>query len=149
MDKPLTILYCDVCQGRIEDAKKGYVIWRTSEQMKSYDFKIIHQTKCDRKDYPSSAALEDFLGSEGLAYLLAFLSLGPVKKRIGQKPHCDVKDTDEFVDFFRRVQTPYYEEGRRLFGNPDYLDQNSDNNEVGPYLPDALLKAIAKYGVER
>ena len=149
MDKPLTIWYCDVCQGRIDDLNSGYVIWRTNEQMKSHDFKIIHKMQCDRKDFPASAALRDFLGTDGLTYLLAFLSLGPVKKRLGQKPFCGAQDTDEFVDFFRRVQTPYYEEARRLFGNEDYLDQNSDNNEVGPYLPDALKKAITKYLVKR
>ncbi len=149
MDKPLTIWYCDVCQERIENFKSGYVIWRATDQMKAHDFKIIHQTRCDRKDFPASAALEDFLGADGLSYLLSFLSLGPVKKRLSEKPFFGVKDADEFVDFFRRLQVPYYEEARRLFGNEDYLDQNSDNNEVSPYLPDVPKKTIMEYRTDR
>lgn len=149
MDEPLKTWYCDVCDGRIDDVAKAYVIWRTTEQMEGYDFKIIHKSKCDRKDHPASAALDDFLDTKGAAYLLSFLSLGPVKGLIGQQPHCSVKNTDEFVDFFRRVQTPYYEEARRLFRDSRYLEENYDNNEVGPYRPAVLKRTIERYGRER
>jgi hypothetical protein len=76
-------LVCDVCGDRIA-AKDGYVVWKTTDDLKSSGFKIIHQGRCDRRDYPASAALSDFLGPEGVAQLLAFLSLGPIKRRIGQ-----------------------------------------------------------------
>jgi hypothetical protein len=145
MDQPLTVWYCDVCGDRIA-AKDGYVVWKTTDDLKSSGFKIIHQGRCDRRDYPASAALSDFLGPEGVAQLLAFLSLGPIKRRIGQKPHADAKDMDEFVDFFRRVQTPYYEEARRLFHTQEVLDDYYDSNEVAPYLPDYLESMIKKHG---
>jgi len=149
MDKPLTVWYCDVCGDRIEDSSKGYVIWQTSKDMKGRNFKIIHQGQCDQRDFHSSAALNDFLGIEGLTNLLSFLSLGPIKKQIGQTPHCGIIDFDEFVDFFRRVQTPHYEEARRAFGNHELLEWFSDSNEVGPYLPDRLRDIIGRYGTER
>ena len=149
MDQPLTKWYCDVCGGVIEDVSKGYVIWKSTKQMKSTGFKIIHQTKCDHKDFPSSSALRDFIGIDGLARLLALLSIGPLKEKIGQGSHCDTEDMDEFVDFFRRVQTPFYEEARRRFGNRDLLDDFSDSNEVLPYMQDTLCEIIGKYGTER
>ncbi len=149
MDKPLTVWYCDVCGERIEDSKIGYVIWQTTKEMKAHNFKIIHQSRCDIREFHSSSALEDFLGPKGLAYLLTFLSLGPIKMHIGQTPHCDIIDFDEFGDFFRRVQTPYYEEARRAFGNEDLLDWFADSNQLSPYLPDTLKEIIERYGSTR
>lgn len=149
MDKPLTKWYCDVCGKKIEDAKEGYVIWKTSKELKSHSFKIIHQTKCALKDHHASSSLENFLGENALVYLLSMLSIGPIKKSIGQGSYCDVADIDEFVDFIRRVKTPFYEEARRNFGNPDLLDDYDDANEVLPYLPDQLEKIVEKYGENR
>ena len=47
MDEPLTIWYCDVCGEPIECSEHGYVIWQTTDEMKAYNFKIIHQGRCD------------------------------------------------------------------------------------------------------
>ena len=117
MNKPLTTWYCDVC-GDTTDVQHGYVVWKNGDG-KARDFKIVHKVQCDRdRSYSRSAALEDFLGEVGLSQLLSFLSLGSLKKRLRQGPHCDISDFDEFTDFFRRTQTPYYEEARRHFGNP-------------------------------
>src|SRR5262249_32907976 len=111
MTKPLTSWTCDVCGDVIERVEEGYVVWK-SDGAKAADFKIIHQGKCDheRDDHNASAALADFLGDNGLAYILSFLSAGPVQSALGRRPHCEITDFDEFVDFFRRVQLPYYEE---------------------------------------
>ncbi|MEI7590624.1 MAG: hypothetical protein WCJ49_04870 [Deltaproteobacteria bacterium] len=149
MNQPLTKCYCDVCGKPIEDTKNGYVIWKTTKELKSYDFKIIHQTKCDLKDHPASTALTDFLGEDGLAYLLAKLSIGPIKKQIGQGMHCEAADINEFVDFMRRVQTPFYEEARRHFGKHELLEDYSDSDEVYPYQPEQLEKIAKKYGADR
>ena len=150
MDNPLTKWNCDVCGEKIEDAKEGYVIWKTKE-LKSHSFKIIHKTKCDldKKHYMSSTALENFLGENGLVCLLSKLSIGPIKKHIGEGSHCSAADIDEFVDFIRRVQTLFYEEARCNFGNPDLLEDYSDANEISPYLPDRLEKIVKKYGENR
>ena len=64
---------------------------------------------------------------------------------INQESHCGVNDFDEFVDFIRRVQTPFYEQARRHFSNEDVLDEYCDSNEHLPYLPEELKDIITKY----
>jgi hypothetical protein len=107
-----------------------------------FDFKIVHKTidgarRCD-PGYPASLDLMHFLGTDGLAMLLSWLSIGPIKG--GGRPSIAVTDLDEFVDFVRRVQTPYYEEARPRFGDGKTLDWLSDANEYSPYRPDTLRK---------
>ena len=135
---PLKQWFCDVCGEIIESPEKGYVIYHNDQNHKDHGFKIIHQSRCDLKDHHSSMSLDTFLGSEGLAWLTSMLSIGPIKLRLGQKSGPDVRDMHEFMDFFRRCQTPYYEEARRYFNDEDILDRFSDANEVYPYLPDVL-----------
>ena len=130
---PLKQWYCDVCGDVIECIEDGYVIWKRDDQYREYAFKIIHKVRCDLKDHSCSMALHDFLGEDGLAYVLAFLSLGPVKHSLGQTHH-GVADIDEFVDLVRRVQTPYYEEARTHFDEEQVMESLSDANEVYPYL---------------
>ena len=83
-------------------------------------------------------ALERFLGQDGLTRLLAFLSAEPLINSMGAKSRQRVKDMDEFVDFIRRMQTPYYEEARIHFRDEEVLNVFSGSNEYSPYLPDAL-----------
>ncbi len=144
MDTPLSTWYCDVCRSSITDFKKGYVIWKSADEG-YYGFKIIHQRNCDQKDHTASAALEDFLGARGLSYCMSFLSLGPVILNNGSKGYCKVRDFDEFADFVRRVQVPYYEQARRLFSNNSLLADYSDTNELYPYIPENLQNIIKKY----
>lgn len=146
MDKPLTKWYCDVCGEKIEDIKQGYVIWKSTDDLKYHDYKIIHQSKCDIKAYPASTALKDFIGENGLAYLLSKLSIGPIKEALNRGTYCQITNFDEFVDFMRRVQTPFYEEARRHFRNPDLLEDYYDSNEASPYCPSDLEKIIKNYG---
>ena len=138
MDIPLEHWYCDVCGYVIEKASDGYVIWHTNEEFKCFDFKIIHQNKCDSKSYLSSTALNHFLGVNGLVYLTSFLSIGPIKKIIGQSSSKVIINTDEFVDFIRRVQIPYYEEARRKFAKFGVIENYSDSSEASPYFPNNL-----------
>lgn len=142
MLKPLEQWYCDKCKDIIETASEGYVLWRSNDDQKALDFIIIHKVKCDDRGYSFSAALKDFLGVNGLIYLTSFLSIGPLKKSIGQGSRFGITQPDEFVDFMRRLQTPYYEEARTKFSSRDVLEWYSDSNEVAPYSPDSLKKII-------
>ena len=145
MMKPLKEWICDVCHEVIPSPDTGYALWRTDAEGHPYDFRIIHQTKCDDKRIHHSKALDEFLGEDGIAELIAFISPGPIKCSLGDRGIDCPKDLDNFADFFRRVQTPYYEEVRTKFSNPDLLDDNSDNNELAPYLPENLKRMIEKY----
>ncbi|HLP81974.1 MAG TPA: hypothetical protein VK141_08330 [Nitrosomonas sp.] len=143
MLKPLEQWICDHCGDIIESPEQGYVIWRHDEQHRECDFQIIHQEKCDNRAFPSSAAVEDFLGEAGLNYLLSFLSIGQIKVLLGQRNGASIRDIHEFVDFFRRMQTPYYEEARTKFSNNDLLEYFSDSNEVYPYQSEILKRIIS------
>jgi hypothetical protein len=145
--KPLTRWSCDVCGDPVTaDENDGYVVWRHIDGQEG-DFRIIHKIKCDDDRYTSSLPLSNFLGSRGLATLTAFLSPGafiaatyPKEKlnRMGFAIH----DQHEFVDFFRRVQLPYYEEARSELWNPseDTRELWADSGEVSPYLEESLIR---------
>lgn len=146
MTTPTSTWRCDVCGEMIAASSDGYVIWRQSPEMKSFDFKIIHKVRCDIASHQSSSALDDFLGPDGLAKLLSHLSLGPIKANLGQSRRLtEVQDLDEFVDLIRRVQMPFYEHARTKFESPDLLADFADANEVQPYTEAALKRIAAKY----
>lgn len=135
MSEPLSQWYCDVCGELIDRAEDGYVLWKTDGDLLGFDFKIIHKVRCDRGGYPCSNALDQFLGFDGLTYLMGFLSVGPIKAAQSQSR---VRDLDEFVDFVRRVQIPWYEEARRRFDDEEVQLDYQDGTESAPYRQDAL-----------
>ncbi len=134
-----TIFYCDVCGEPLNSPDEGYVVWDMDENGVQSNFTIIHQSKCDDNKKMCSAPLNDFLGANGLARCLAFLSIGRVKKGLGENETRDIADMTNFVDFIRRVQTPNYEAARRHFDNEDMINAYNDANEVAPYLPQELF----------
>ncbi|MEA4947064.1 MAG: hypothetical protein VB058_05825 [Oscillospiraceae bacterium] len=151
--KPLKQWVCDVCGELIEKPEDGYVIWKCDDKDSSIsDIKIVHTSimmddgkikGCDFDDYnyPCSMDLSRFLGADGAAYLLSFLDLGP---HIPTE-RCRVKDMPKFVDFFRRVQLPYYEEAR-IFWQKAYNDGFFNGaNEIWPYTQDTLKRIIREY----
>ena len=145
MDKPLTIWYCDVCGEKVTDIKEGYVIWKTDDDYATYDYKIIHKVKCDRRNHPQSNSLDRFLGNDGLSYLVTFLSIGTVKRNLGEISQRYPKDMIEFTDFIHRVQTPYYEQARQAFCDDNFLRDYADCNELYPYCQENLKKIIEDY----
>lgn len=42
-----------------------------------------------------------------------------------------VKNLDEFIDLFRRCQTPYYEEVGQYFDDPEVIEQLAKSAAVG------------------
>jgi len=142
MLKPLKEWLCDNCGKVIKSPEDGYVIWRTNDEHQEYDFRIIHQDICDNKSYPSSMALDEFLGPKGLVYLTSFLSIGKVMNNLGRNSRSRIKNLDEFVDLLRRVQVPYYEEARKKFSEEHILEDMSDANEVSPYQENTLKRII-------
>lgn len=145
MNNPLTIWYCDVCGKPIHDQKDGYVVWQSSAGTGSPSFKIVHQTGCDHGDTNSSAPLEDFLGVDGLNHLLTFLSDDPNWTATDSPPHTSIRHLGKFVDFFRRVQLPHYEEARLAFKRPDYLEQAKEQGET--FTQQNLVSVIRRFGV--
>lgn len=134
---PLTRWKCDHCGQPIESADDGYVVWE-DDGSGDAGFEIVHQGQCDKSGKGSSSALRDFLGSNGLARLTSHLSYGILKDGAGQPK---IADMDGFIDFFRRVQLPYYEEARS--GLLSEKEAWYDATEVRPYMQD-VLQRLAK-----
>jgi hypothetical protein len=81
--------------------------------------------------------------------VLSFLSIGPIKGNLGQvQSRPGIKDFDEFVDFCRRVQVPYYEEARTKFNHPGLLEDFCDANEIYPYQVKILERIAGNYTEE-
>jgi hypothetical protein len=136
-----TRFYCDVCGESIDDVARGYVVWKSVTHPSG--FMIIHQKICDPKgEYSASSALRDFLGVDGLAKLTSFLSAGELKMGQGTEDACRIApaEMDHFIDFFRRVQLPYYEDARRRFSEDEVIQDLSDASEVYPYLERTLRR---------
>lgn len=133
---------CDVCHRLIDNIDRGYVIWKSPTGGKDHAFKIIHQSDCDLDDHDSSMALRDCLGQEGLNMLLMFLSPGKVLRRFEKHSRSSIPDLDEWVDFLRRVQIPYYDLARPLFEHPQFIDDFRDSNEWRAYRPEILKEAL-------
>lgn len=50
---------------------------------------------------------------------------------------------DGFIDFFRRVQLPYYEEARPRLATREVYEDWSDASEIAPYLQTSLRRILA------
>ncbi len=154
--KPLHEWICDTCGGIIRSPDQGNVEWLRDRDGKQYGFRIVHygpwsprQPKghcyeyhrhLDREDVP----LKTFIGSNGLAALLAFLDVGPNHDETFQGPW--VSDIREFVEFMRRVTIPYYEEARRLWDKGKGDGFFAGAGAVWTYLPDNLKRLVEEYG---
>lgn len=141
MDQPLTHWYCDVCNKKIDSVANGYIVWHDPAipGQGPHGFKIIHQGTCDIGGHNSSTALGDYLGADGLTQLLSHLSYGPIQQHQGTPAQ---PNSNEFVDFIRRLQTPYYEEARRKFGKSTVKQAFHGANEYYPYLQAQLIDII-------
>jgi hypothetical protein len=144
---PLTTWICDACGDDVTEPQLALLIWRTDREAdgawRAYDFKIVHKNldgrQCDPgagSGYRSNLELDNYLGPDGVAWLLSMLSKGPLLGGGG----CEIQpqDMDDFVDLFRRLQVPHYEEARRNFDTEHTREWLSDANEVLPYIPDTL-----------
>lgn len=142
--KPLTTWTCDSCGEQVMP-ERGTVIARyTKPDRWLTGFLIVHKNidgrDCDpgsRNGYYYNVDLDSLLGQRGMAHLLAHLSAGPLK---GGGGAAQVADMDEFVDLFRRLQVPFYEQARHRFDDDDVANAYSDANEYFPYMPDELEK---------
>jgi hypothetical protein len=140
--KPLTTWTCDTCGEDITNTGQGVVVWRHDNAYRGYDFRIVHKDlngefQCDpgkEAGFVQNLDLFAFLGADGQARLLALLSAGPVM----DSSEVRVADFDSWVDLFRRVQTPWYEEARVHWDSDHTQHWLSDATQAYPYTPDVL-----------
>lgn len=132
--------YCDVCGEKVT-IDNGYVVWNPHGHDALNDgdigFKIIHQGKCDLGTENASLALDFFVNEDGLARLTSLLSYGEFN-RLDESEEPKIGNIREFIDFFRRLQIPNYEEARRNFKNQDVIEMMYGANEIFPYTQEVL-----------
>ena len=153
--KPLQQWICDYCGEVIISPKDGWLEWLHDGQFRAHGFKIVHHRPASpRKDgcyhYTNQSGrsdlpLDTYLGTSGLVHLLAFLDVGYVDPK-NKGPW--VNDIREFVELFRRVQLPYYEEARLYWSDAEADGLFGGANEVSPYLERALKNIVEKYAAK-
>lgn len=139
---PVNEWICDTCAECV-DVAGGAVAWK-EQGGKVVEYRIYHNKhECDPKSQGFRAwhHMKEFVGVNGVAYMTALLSNGPI---MGGGP--TPVDQDAWVDVFRRIHIPYYEEARLHFSDDDVREYFSDSNEVYPYTQRGL-KRIAE-GIE-
>jgi len=145
MLKPLQEWICDVCDKVIEKPEDGFITASINKQEEYYGFKICHKEKCADNNRLPFSELQKLLGENGINNFLSLISAGLFKNELGEKSRILVENFDEFVDLFRRLQIPYYEEARTKFNNQKVIEYFSDSNEVGFYFSKELKRIITNF----
>ena len=101
---------------------------------------IQHTDADDRSDMH----LNDFLGPNGLQYLLAMLDVGRILDPSAERLPA-IPDLPSFVEVFRRLHIPFYEEARLYFGDALQDGYFADHNEVNIFLPETCKAIIERY----
>jgi hypothetical protein len=124
--EPLKEWICDEC-GTVVTVDDGTVLWNRAHpgdgQLPAFhtDFVIVHN-KCDKNESTrlQSLHLDELVGPKGLMRLTEMLSGGPFQQGMTYLPNPDYKS---YVDLFRRLHVPYYEEARRFFFGTQTADK--------------------------
>ena len=149
MNSP-SVWVCDECSGDVILDGMGLVVARHDSSDSRYllsDWKIVHKGKCDPESsagYVFNVDVGSLVGLEGQTHLLSLLSAGPLNN---SGPSNRIGDLDAYVDIFRRLHMPFYEQARRRFDEPEVQDRFRDSNQYQPYLPE-ILETVAKLETE-
>lgn len=135
---------CDECGDAIESPTKGLLAW--DSVVRKSNFRIVHKGKCDVDQSQSTVELTSVTGLDGQVMLLSFLGYGPLMDA-GSEP-VRVTDLEEWVDVFRRLQSPHYEEARILYRRGDVQERLSDTNELFPYAQSTMKRLLDEYREE-
>jgi hypothetical protein len=120
------------------------------DQFTKYAFRIVHHLSASPKHgsygcyyreqaelYVADVPLPYFLGVDGLAHVLSFLTDG-----------AGVRDVGAFVEMIRRCHLPYYEEARRYLARAEYDGVIESAQSAGVYTQDVLRYLVERYTTE-
>lgn len=147
---------CDECGELIRKPEEGYVEWLVDDNHILYGFRIVHHAlaspkhpdgdcyRYTRKYGKSDLSLEQFLGAEGIVRMLSFINMGSLHDDFNAKPR--IKSSGEWVELFKRLQVPYYEEAMLYWFKAKEDGFFDGANEIASYLPETLKELIERYG---
>lgn len=154
MLSPLKQFYCDTCGQLIERPEDGYAEYKIEAKNVDYvytDFIIVHHLiklplggRSGCYQYDCSVDLPSLLGDIGKVRLLSLLDPGSFHF---EEYYKRVEDIRGWTELFKRLQIPYYEEGR-LYLNRAFSDGSYDGvNEIYTYSPEHLKELINHYEI--
>lgn len=137
---------CDAC-GREVEPQAGLVMWPDLAACSldaPFEFRLLHRGVCalDPGRFTNVRTVAELLGPDGLAKLTAMLSPGiasPYGVLNNPRTPQSAPPTDAWVDLFRRLHLPGYEQVRIPYLQGLRAEfSGSDENAVAPYLQDGL-----------
>ncbi len=151
---PLMQWFCDRCGGVIAKPKDGWVHWRRDKERNVYDIEIVHhllasprggEHGCYSARPECDMHLDQMLGPSGIVHLLRMMDIGA--HHDGEGRHVGkVKDVRNWVEVFRRLHVPYYEEARLYFDRARSDGDLEGMNEVALYTERVLKRLVEDYG---
>ena len=135
---------CDTCGEIIQCPQEGYVQFRQDEDGRYCDFVIVHHKSVSPRgpDYDCYQHgldwdLEYFLGPAGVNHLLS----------LADPQGHSVVELTSWLELFRRLQIPYYEEARPYFD--DAIRDGFISDGPRAYLYPDLSEIAEQYGATR
>lgn len=155
MLEPLQQFICDTCGQIIQRPEEGWLEWLYDiENQTVEDFRIVHHKMSSPLDgregcYQHGDSLnraDDHLHNIQrllIPELLMHLDIGPYHAPDG--PTNRVRDMRNYVEVFRRLTIPYYEEARIFWDQAIANGDFAGYNELTPYIEDSLREIIENY----
>ena len=129
--EPLKQWKCDTCGETINSPDDGYVEWKTDEEGRSMDFRLIHQSRTDGTDphrcsfpleYGSSMPVTSLIGHDGLAYRLK-----DIEREFDRGSTGGIRELTELT---RRLHIPLHEEARLYFDEAERSGSNVEDRSL-------------------
>ena len=161
MLKPLEQFICDECGDVIKSPEEGYVEWVSTQnedgKWVSHGFRIVHAYYASPRRHMDKEGCYRYGMSRGrmdtdlksyLQYvhqeMFSLLDVGTVHD-INGSTGCQITDFREYVDFFKRLTLPYYEEARLYIPQALADEFITDENEIYLYSETFLRKIVEEY----
>ena len=116
--------------------------WSEMEVTGDEYIKIHMSASCLHYGIELFEGLKAFRGVDGKVRLLSLIDPGPDFRMEYRERIADMR---LFLEFFRRVQIPYYEEARLYWGRAQADGYFAGANEIWTYLPRNLKTLIEEY----
>tara|TARA_Y100000588_G_scaffold201434_1_gene215043 strand:- start:58 stop:552 length:495 start_codon:yes stop_codon:yes gene_type:complete len=154
---PLRQWICDQCGEVIQKPEDGYLEWIRNPEGLYEGFKIVHHKTASPLQYENDGCfhytnapdrhdlhLDAFIGNAGLPKLLSLVDNGCIADPFDETG-IKVANMREYMELFRRLQLPYYEEARLHFSSALDDGEFDGHSEYASFTSDTLKRIIKLY----